>query len=408
MQIQSANPRRFDRVAISSVLGSPDSPSVWSAAPYNLANALERLGVSVVRINAGLNRIELGLLALRYAAEGYGLPPSTEAVLRSPAARLITARRLTEKLRGTGVDGVIHTGTLDMHTRAADTSLSHYLYCDDDWTFSLPNRPDAHRYGSASVRAFALEDRTALANVAHVFTFSRCLRDHFAAHFGLSPQRVSAVGCGMGTIEPYSGRKDYASGRILFVAKHLFVQKGGLLLLEAFRIARETRSDITLSIVGDRRSRRFAAGQDGVEVHDRLSWTELQEMYRRAALLVQPMLNDPWGQVFVEALASRTPVVGLRRNGLPEIIEDGRHGFLVDEPDPRQIARTMLDALSHPERLAEMGSSGQQHVLRNYTWDLVARRIAYGVTSADHDSNSISLDSHRQPDRTRPCPIVSH
>lgn len=407
MQVHSENPRRFDRIAISSVLGNPDNPSVWSAAPYNLANALERLGVSVVRIDTGLSRIELGSLALRYAAAGYGLPPSTEAVLRSPAARQLAARQLAKKLRGTGVDAVIHTGTLDIAARAADVTLRHYLYCDDDWTFSFPNRPDAHRYGSASVRTFALQDRTALENTEHVFTFSRCLRDHFAAHFGLSSQRVSAVGCGMGTIEPYSGQKDYSSGRILFVAKHMFVQKGGLLLLEAFRIARQTRPDLRLSIVGDRRSQRFTAGQDGVEVHDRLSWSELQEMYRRAVLLVQPMLNDPWGQVFVEALVSRTPVLGLRRNGLPEIVEDGRHGFLVDEPDPRQIARTILDALNHPERLAGMGLSGQQHVLRNYTWDLVARRMAYGITSAGETASTLS-NSDRQPDRTRPCPIASH
>ncbi len=408
MQVQPAAPRRFDRIAISSVLGSPESPSVWSAAPYNLANALERLGVSVIRVDSGLSRIELGLLALRYAAAGHGIPPSTEAVLRSPAARQITARRLAGKLRGSDVDGIIHTGTLDIGATPDNGSLRHYLYCDDDWTFSLPNRPDAHRYGSASVRTFARHDRTALANVDHVFTFSRCLRDHFSGNFGLPPERVSAVGCGMGNIEPYAGGKDYANGRILFVAKHMFVQKGGLLLLEAFRLARQTRPDLRLSIIGDRRSRRFAAGQDGVEVHDRLSWPELQEMYRNAALLVQPMLNDPWGQVFIEALVSRTPVLGLRRNGLPEIVENGRHGFLVDQPDPRQIARSMLDALRRPDRLAEMGLSGQRHVLGNYTWDLVARRIAYGSTPANRIVNPASSTSHCKPDRTIPCPTASH
>ena len=156
MQIQSAIPRRFDRVAISSVLGSPDSPSVWSAAPYNLANALERLGISVVRVDSGLSRTELGLLALRYFAAGHGIPPSTEAVRRSPAARSLAARRLVEGLGGSKVDSVIHTGTLDMEAPSISGSLRHYLYCDDDWTFSFPNRPDAHRYSNASVETFAV------------------------------------------------------------------------------------------------------------------------------------------------------------------------------------------------------------------------------------------------------------
>lgn len=90
------------------------------------------------------------------------------------------------------------------------------------------------------------------------------------------------------------------------------------------------------------------------------------------------MLNDPWGQVYLEAMLSLTPVLGLRRNGLPEILENGRHGFMVDEATPEAISAAILDALSDPAKLAAMARSGQEHVLRSYSWDMVARRIAYG------------------------------
>lgn len=376
MQTSATPWRRFDRLAICSVLGDPGDPKVWSAAPYNLGNALEKIGVAVDRIHSGPSRAQIGLLAVRYAMGGCGSPPSSEAVLRSAAARRFSSRKLRQAMRQRGVHHVLHTGILDMPTGTSSNGEHHYLYCDDDWSLSFAFRPDGKRYLDNCVDMFARQDRLAMERAAHVFTFSRHLRQHMIAHYGLPEDRVTAVGCGMGRIEPYYGAKYYASGNLLFVAKHLFAEKGGLLLLAAFRKARQKLPHLTLTIVGDSRSRSLIGDMPGVEVRDHLPWSELQELYRRATLLAQPMLNDPWGQVYVEALASRTPVLGLDRNGLPEIIEGGRHGFLAATPDADLLADALIDAMSDPERLARMGQSGQTHVLKNYTWDEVAKRIA--------------------------------
>src|SRR3546814_11340109 len=96
------------------------------------------------------------------------------------------------------------------------------------------------------------------------------------------------------------------------------------------------------------------------------------------------MLNDPWGQVYLEALTSRTPVLGLERNGLPEITENGRHGFMVQQADPVALADAILDAMSAPDRLVAMGHSGQRHVLDNYSWDKVAPAVAAVPARACH------------------------
>jgi glycosyltransferase involved in cell wall biosynthesis len=163
----------------------------------------------------------------------------------------------------------------------------------------------------------------------------------------------------------------------MFVAKHLFQAKGGVMLLEAFEIARNRRPDIHLTIIGDERSRAFVGDRPGITFHAYLPWAELQQLYRDSTLLVQPMLNDPWGQVYLEAMVSRTPVVGLNRHGLPEIVDGGRHGFLVDRAEPGPLAEAILCALSDPERLERMATAAQRHVLENYTWKRVAERIAY-------------------------------
>jgi glycosyltransferase involved in cell wall biosynthesis len=137
------------------------------------------------------------------------------------------------------------------------------------------------------------------------------------------------------------------------------------------------RPDLTLTIVADPSVRDQVPTHPAIDFRSGLPWAELQELYRRSSLLVQPMLNDPWGQVYLEALISRTPVLGLMRNGLPEITGDGRYGFLAARADPGDLADLIVHAVSDPQRLAVMGARGQNNVLETYNWDRVARAVLF-------------------------------
>jgi glycosyltransferase involved in cell wall biosynthesis len=83
-------------------------------------------------------------------------------------------------------------------------------------------------------------------------------------------------------------------------------------------------------------------GRDGVEyvgpVDDA---AKARLLGAAAALLVPVQWDEPFGIVFAEALACGTPVIATARGALPEIVEDGRHGFLVDgiEGGARAIGR---------------------------------------------------------------------
>ena len=367
---------RFERVAISCVFGDPADPRTWSGAPYNLAAALRRFGVEVETIHPAIGRARRLAYTARWLLDGFGRLSTTEQVLRAAPARDHTAIKVAEATAQLGVRHVIHTGTLDLPAFDLLPDIQHYLYCDQSWNLSLRHRLDAAHYTSRALAEYDRLERESLASVAHVFTFSGRTRDDIVEHYGLPADRVTVVGSGMGGIAPYFGPKDYAVPRLLFVAKHLFRAKGGPLLLRAFALARRSRPDLTLTIVGDPRSRAYVPRDPRIIFHAHVTWDALRRIYADATLLAQPMLNDPWGQVYLEALASRTPVLGLNRNGLPEIVEGGQHGFLVDEATPEAVAAGILTAVSSPERLKRMGESGQRHVMNDYSWDRVAERIA--------------------------------
>ena len=368
--------RRFDHIAITSVFGNPRELRTWSGAPANVASGLERLGVVVKELQPQLRKTTKIGIALRDMLAGRGRPVSSEQVLRSLTTRRRLAAQVAEQARRLGATNVMHTGTLDLLPDRSD-GLQHYLYCDHTWALARKHHIHAAQYTERALDAFEQAERHSLDGVAHVFTFGAYVRDNLIAHYGLAPDRVTAVGSGMGAIQPWHDAKDFAQPRLLFVAKHLFEAKGGVLLVEAFKIARHRRRDLELTIVGDPRSRSFVPEMAGLSFRAHLPWDELQRLYRKSTLLVQPMLNDPWGQVYLEAMVSRTPVMGLARNGLPELVDGGRHGFLVDRADPQSLAEAILSALSDPHRLESMAERAQAYVLATHSWDRVAERILF-------------------------------
>ncbi len=87
--------------------------------------------------------------------------------------------------------------------------------------------------------------------------------------------------------------------------------------------AAHVEATISPSIDGDQI--RYVGEVDGPAKRDLLS--------RADALLFPIEWDEPFGLVMVEALASGTPVIGFRRASVPEVLEDGRTGFVVDNVD---------------------------------------------------------------------------
>jgi glycosyltransferase involved in cell wall biosynthesis len=368
---------RFDRVAVTSVFGDPLSPLTWSGAPFRLASALHEYGVAVEGFQPKLSRARRVAGAARHFVAGFGSLRTSEQLLRCAPARSHHANEIAAFIARRGIRHVLHTGTLDLPAFDLLHGIKHYLYCDHTWSLALPWRLDAGQLSAKAVQEYERLERESLLGLEHIFTFGNYVRDEIIRHYGISPDRVTAVGSGMGEIDPYFESRSYAAPNLLFIAKHLFKAKGGELLIDAFFRARRQRPNLTLTIVGDKRSQRHVPRDANIFFRGRVPWIELQRLYRRATLLAQPMLNDPWGQVYLEALVSRTPVLGLDRHGLPEIVEGGHHGFLVAHADPAELADMLLAALSDPDRLDGMGRSGQRHVMNSYSWDRVAARIAF-------------------------------
>lgn len=101
---------------------------------------------------------------------------------------------------------------------------------------------------------------------------------------------------------------------------------------------------------------------------------DLPELYRQAAITVLPSVDEAFGLVILESLASGTPVVATRSGGIPDILNVPGVGVLFDpSDDPSGLSRAMMKGL----KLAgepEVGSRCRSHAL-GYSWQAIGPRF---------------------------------
>ncbi len=85
--------------------------------------------------------------------------------------------------------------------------------------------------------------------------------------------------------------------------------------------------------------------------------------------------SEGFGQVIIEAMAARRPVVASRIAPLSEIVVDGETGLLVPPDDPKAFAEAICRILADREQACQMGDHGHRRVREVFSADTMARKI---------------------------------
>lgn len=83
-------------------------------------------------------------------------------------------------------------------------------------------------------------------------------------------------------------------------------------------------------------------------------------------LLVHPSLSESFGQVIVEAMCVETPVVVTSVGGVPEIVENGKTGIVVDPKNSAALAVAIKSLLVDSEMLFRLAENGRKSVYANF------------------------------------------
>ena len=86
---------------------------------------------------------------------------------------------------------------------------------------------------------------------------------------------------------------------------------------------------------------------------------KLKEWYREATVLALPSLEDNCPMAVLEAMAAGVPVVAARVGGVPELVEDGKTGFLCEPLDGPSMRRVIEKVLTAPAAAAQVSPAGE-------------------------------------------------
>ena len=81
------------------------------------------------------------------------------------------------------------------------------------------------------------------------------------------------------------------------------------------------------------------------------------------------------GQTIIEALLMEKPVIATNTGGIPELIEDGKTGFLIETGNHEDLIKKINQIFAQPVKANNMGSEGKKIIKENFSWDKIAKKF---------------------------------
>ncbi|WP_220682208.1 glycosyltransferase family 4 protein [Methanofollis formosanus] len=157
-------------------------------------------------------------------------------------------------------------------------------------------------------------------------------------------------------------------------------EKGVLNFTWALPAILSNRRDLRVFICGDGQLKgaiETSLQDDGiatrVDLHGWISHDDLPRYLNQLRLLVLPSYTEGLPNIMLEAMACGTPVLATPVGAIPDVIVDGKTGFIMENNSPECILENVIRALSSPD-LEQIAENGRQFVEENFTFEHVIAR----------------------------------
>jgi teichuronic acid biosynthesis glycosyltransferase TuaC len=171
----------------------------------------------------------------------------------------------------------------------------------------------------------------------------------------------------------------------ILVVGMLLPSKGHELVLRALATLRSSFPRLRCRIVGEgpNRSQFLALARElgiasQIDFVPRLTRSQVAEAMRRCSIFALPSSNEALGCVYLEAMSCAKPVIACHGQGIDEVIEHGKNGWLIpsNSADSEQLARAFSTLLASPELHLRIGQTARQTILEKLTLSHQAAHLA--------------------------------
>lgn len=342
----------------------PKMEAAWSGTPMGLYTTLSK-------------RMNLHLL------DGCAKTNKIEQILNGASMGLLRLNSIERLINQTDIPA--HTPIFAFGEYSSRRVKDTYCFQDLSVDYLLRLRKSGHEAAPYAFKkiipTFIAERKNKRAkefykNCAGVFTMSQWLHDDLINHTGLRADKVHHVGGGSNIDVSKIDCSRKEGNKFLFVGK-VWDLKNGELVVQAFQkmAAAHPEKKPQLYIAGPEEKPACLNGQENIVFLGRLTPAQLLDYYNLCDYFVMPSKHDAYGLVFVEALCFGLPCIGKNLCAMPEFIQPGKNGYLIDRDDAEELADCMGKLLLSGQEMAAAVQADREWYLKQYAWESVADRI---------------------------------
>lgn len=250
--------------------------------------------------------------------------------------------------------------------RMARKAGKHIILHDHDGEFAKAFEEGGDDYRRDVRKTFGMADR--------VVVLSEEWRDYFAENV-CDPNKITVVHNGVAV--PAKPCLPCAHQDVLFLGR-LDARKSPDVLLRASRevLKRFPETKIVFGGDGEIKKNKALAEELGIadrcEFHGWVTGSEREALFERAAVYCLPSKNEGLPMSVLEAMARGIPTIATPVGGIPQVIDDGANGFLVNVDDIEALSKRLIALLENPALRETVGIASRETMLRSFS---VARSI---------------------------------
>lgn len=142
--------------------------------------------------------------------------------------------------------------------------------------------------------------------------------------------------------------------------------------------------------------------QDHVRLFGAVSDERLIALYQLCDVVVLPVLAakddvEGFGIVLIEAAAAAKPTVATRVGGIPDAVEDGRSGILVEPGDYNGVSQSIIALLTNDEMKSRLGEHAQARARQQFGWEQIVKKYEVMLHTL---AGTVAAQARKSPGRS--------
>lgn len=172
--------------------------------------------------------------------------------------------------------------------------------------------------------------------------------------------------------------------KLLFLS-NLMESKGVYVLLEACKILKSQNINFTITFIGapmdidEAKFNEYVLSNNLSDIADykgKKYGKQKSKYFSSADIFIHPTLDDAFPLVVLEAMQYGLPIVTTNEGSLPEIVENGINGYVVEKEQPLALAKRIEHLIKLPNLRKEIGMANRQKFEKLYTQKQMEKNLA--------------------------------